>query len=101
MASWFPSEGGFNLKLASLPALLLRHSADVTVYTARLVTPADAQAIVTAVLELLDDPKRRLQLARAGQQKAQEFDWGKATDRLERLIYRMVGGRKPDEQGSR
>jgi glycosyltransferase involved in cell wall biosynthesis len=56
-----------------------------------LVPAADAPALASAILRLLDDPKLRRQLAEAGRKSAEElFSTRVMTDRIERELLRLT-----------
>ncbi|MCA1832660.1 MAG: glycosyltransferase family 4 protein [Actinomycetota bacterium] len=59
---------------------------------AALVPPGDVQALSTAVRDLLDDPKRLLQLAAAGRERAARFSWDVVAGQIEE-VYRHAAGR--------
>ncbi|HLF71324.1 MAG TPA: glycosyltransferase family 4 protein [Dehalococcoidia bacterium] len=56
-----------------------------------LVRPKDASALADALVELIDDPERRKEMAAAGSERAQHFSWERVAQRVlsyyERLLY--------------
>ena len=55
-----------------------------------LVDPDDQEAWTAAMVELLDDPSHREQLARAGAERVKhEFQWQASAERLHRLYVRL------------
>jgi phosphatidylinositol alpha-mannosyltransferase len=56
---------------------------------ALLVPPGDAEALVAAVREVLDDPRLAKSLGDGGARRAAEFDWDVVTARLVE-VYRAV-----------
>lgn len=54
--------------------------------TALLVAPGDAAELAAAIVELCEDPARRLALGRAGHDRIAEFSWTRSTDQVEQLF---------------
>jgi glycosyltransferase involved in cell wall biosynthesis len=51
--------------------------------TALVVAPRDVDGLATGVLALLDDPQRRLRIARSGAARARRFDWDLGAEIME------------------
>ena len=64
---------------------------------ALLVAPGDAAALVTAVREVLDDPRLAKSLGEAGARRAHDFDWDNVTQQV-LGIYQEVLGPASSEQ---
>lgn len=55
-----------------------------------LVQPARPDLLAAALLELVDDPSRRQRMSRAAQERAKEYDIGRACRRLEAVYQRLA-----------
>lgn len=64
---------------------------------ARLVAPTDAQALASAIVELLENEAERKSLSSAGLKRAAQFSWEK-TARLTLDVYKKVMGEKDGQQ---
>jgi phosphatidylinositol alpha-mannosyltransferase len=60
---------------------------------AALFPPGDVRALARVVSELVDDPERRLRLARAGRQRSLEFAWPRVAARIEEVYHLALGHR--------
>jgi len=96
--SW--EQEGFGLPVleamaAGLPVVASNISAfrDFAADAALLVPPNDAQAFADAAEAVLDDPKRRLRMRRAGWRVAQRFNDGAAADAAEAALRWVAQGR--------
>ena len=58
---------------------------------ALLVAPGDAPALVTAVREVLDDPRLAKSLGEAGARRARDFDWTVVSQRILGIYQELVG----------
>jgi glycosyltransferase involved in cell wall biosynthesis len=56
-----------------------------------LVPPADAPALATGILALLQDPALRVSLGRAAQRRAADFDIRSAVSRMEEVYTELLG----------
>jgi glycosyltransferase involved in cell wall biosynthesis len=59
-----------------------------------LVPPVDPSALAAAIIELLDDPDRRTELAAAARARALEFRRAVHTDRYAAVVDRATAGRR-------
>ena len=57
---------------------------------ALLVAPGDATALVTAIREVLDDPRLAASLGEAGARRARDFDWGVVTQRVLAIYQELM-----------
>src|SRR4051794_4102848 len=58
--------------------------------TGLLVDPTDHLAVADACVELLADPKRATQMARAGRAFAEAHSWPAVTERVEKLLFEVA-----------
>ena len=58
--------------------------------TALLSPPRDPEALTKNLLRLLEDDDLRIQLAKAGHKRIQEFTWDRSTDLLEQFLIQHV-----------
>lgn len=58
--------------------------------TALLSPPKDPQAMAHNIVSLSEDQEKRLQIARTGHQRIQEFTWERATNRLENAFDKRL-----------
>jgi len=58
--------------------------------TALLSPPGDPEALTKNLLRLLEDDNLRIQLAKAGHKRIQEFTWDRSTDLLEQFLIQHV-----------
>jgi phosphatidylinositol alpha-mannosyltransferase len=63
-----------------------------------LVPKGDEQALADAVIELLRDPTRRVQMSEAGKRKAAEYDWDIVAKRLLTYYEELIAERSAEEQ---
>ncbi len=59
--------------------------------TGILVPPKDVSSLVQAVCDLLENDKKRLQLAKTGYEQIQNFQWSKSTEKLESFFKQSNG----------
>jgi phosphatidyl-myo-inositol dimannoside synthase len=77
--------------------------------TGLLVEATDPNAVGDAVVELLLDPARSVQMGSAGERRAREFSWARHVESVERVLTelcaerarRVVDGVSPDPQARR
>lgn len=60
---------------------------NITMHMAPL---GDGKALATAAIELLNDDRRRIQLARAAHHEVTRYTWTDSTDKLEALLLQLV-----------
>jgi len=60
---------------------------------AALFPPGDVKALSRALIDLVNDPERRVLLGARGRQRALEFAWPRVTDQIE-ATYRSITGRR-------
>jgi glycosyltransferase involved in cell wall biosynthesis len=63
---------------------------------AAIVPPTDLEAIVGALTEVLDDPKRRAEMSRRGLERAKRFTWDETARGLHQVVLerlRLLEGR--------
>ncbi len=58
--------------------------------TALLCPPRDPESLAANVVRLLEDDRLRVQLAKAGHERIQQFSWEKSTDLLERFMRQRL-----------
>jgi glycosyltransferase involved in cell wall biosynthesis len=68
--------------------------------TGRLVKPEDAQGVMQAISELVDDPERRKRMGKNGRELVRtRFDWKRMGEVLE-SAYQEISGRSPSPSPS-
>jgi glycogen synthase len=58
-----------------------------------LVSPESVFDLTGAIMTMLSDPARRAQLAKAGKQRAMEFDWSRINEQFRRIYSTLIPNR--------
>ena len=57
---------------------------------AELVDPTDVQAIASAIERVVTQPRRRAELVAGGRERAREFTWSRAAERLLAVLQEVA-----------
>ena len=63
---------------------------EITGGAAELVDPTDVEAIAAGIERVVTQPQRRAALVARGRQRAQEFTWPRAAERLLAVLHEVV-----------
>lgn len=63
--------------------------------TAEVAAPGDAEGLAAHVVDLLDDPARRITIAGAGERHVRRFDWDRSAELLEGHLERYCTDPEP------